>query len=90
MNLIRKHILFPEITSVMFFFFLRKSKLLSDQLILPRSVATTLQVSRDLGMRSDTVEEGHHFRVAAEHRLVLPEHILHTTVEHHITPHHLK
>ena len=57
---------------------------------LPGGIAAAFQVRSDLGVGSDAIVEGHHFGVAAEHRLVLPEHTLHATVEHHITPHHLK
>ena len=61
-----------------------------DKSNLPGGIAATLQVRSDLGVGGNTVVEGHHFRVAAEHRLVLPEHTLHATIEHHITPHQLK
>ena len=72
------------------FFLFRTMNQISVGHNLPGGIAAALQVRSNLGVGSDTVEEGHHFRVAAEHRLVLPEHVLHTTVEHHITPHHLK
>ena len=65
-------------------------KRMSDESSLPGSIAAALQVRSDLGVGSDAVVECHHFRVTAEHRLVLPVHVLHATVEHHITPHHLK
>ena len=65
-------------------------KQISNDFILPRGIATTLQVSSDLGVRSDAIVESHHLGIIAKHWLVLHKHALHATVEHHITPHHLK
>ena len=57
---------------------------------LPAGLATTLQVTADLGVGSDAVVQSHHFGVAAEHGLVLHVQILHATIEHHVAPHHLE
>ena len=57
---------------------------------LPVCISAALQVSTDLGVASYAVVEGHQFGVVAEHGLVLHIHVFHATVEHHITPHHLK
>ena len=57
---------------------------------LPAGVASTLQVRRHLGVRSDAIVESHQFGIVAEHGLILIEHTFHATIEHHITPHQLK